>query len=158
MYALLLGREQEGRQPFLHLLFLKCLQLKTINMPKRLPRVGRCDSLQGRRAVGRLGADPRALSTESEREEGNQAATASPNLLPKCGCPGPFPTLLFLSLLFCNAKPYHCTRKRRSRSPVLSPTRAPTPSPTLEKSWARVQVNQRKGTLLGRCLSQDARC
>lgn len=30
-----LREKAEGRQPFLHLLFLKCLQLKIISMPKR---------------------------------------------------------------------------------------------------------------------------
>ena len=34
-YDLLLGRKGEGREPFLHLLSLKCLQLKIINMPKQ---------------------------------------------------------------------------------------------------------------------------
>jgi len=33
-YDLLLGREEEVRKPFLHLLFLKYQQLKIINMPK----------------------------------------------------------------------------------------------------------------------------
>lgn len=32
--VLLLGRKGEIREPFLHLLFLQCLQLKIINMPK----------------------------------------------------------------------------------------------------------------------------
>lgn len=32
--VLLSGRKSEGREPFWHLLFLKCLQLKIINRPK----------------------------------------------------------------------------------------------------------------------------
>ena len=33
-YDLLFGRKGKVREPFLNLLFLKCLQLKTVNMPK----------------------------------------------------------------------------------------------------------------------------
>lgn len=36
LYALLLGRKEDGRNPFQHLLFLKCLQCKIINTPNNI--------------------------------------------------------------------------------------------------------------------------